>query len=277
MGLLDALLDKLQPAKTKDENKKLYFEALVEALEDGVLTNDEIDDLDAMRKKLRLQEADVAGMKLRAFQVAANAAAADGVVTPKEEKDLEKIKAYLGVDDSEIGRTKGTLNKMRMLYEIHKGNLPIVEIAGLGLNLGENAHISENAGLLEDPSGATPRAGATQSFKAGQPYRMGGGRTQALPDGALNQVASGTLTITNQRVLFNTGIRDKTWGMTFGRIAQVLVYSDGFGFVPDNAGPRFVRLSNKQEIELIAGIISRFLNPGPPPKEAAGKPTRRPG
>jgi hypothetical protein len=269
MGLLDTLLAKLQPAKSKDENKKMYFEALVEALEDGVLTNDEIDQLDTLRRQLRLQEEDVTGMKLRAFQVAANAAAADGVVTPQEQRDLDKIKSYLSIEDRELGHTRGTLNKMRMLYEIHKGNLPIVEIAGLALNLGEIAHITEPASLFEDPTGSV-RPGATVQVRAGQPFKMGAGRAQPMPEGALQQAATGTITITNQRVLFNTGIRDKTFGATYARLESAVVFTDGFGFVLENAPARYVRLTNKKEIELIAGIISRFMNP-PPPKDAGAK------
>jgi hypothetical protein len=269
MGLIQSLMEKLQPAGTKEENKKKYFEVLVEALDDGVLTNDEIEELDALRKQLRLSQEDVAGMKLRAFQAAVNAAAADGIVTPKEEKDLEKIKAYLGIQESEIGRNKGTLNKMRMLYEIHKGNLPIIEIAGLGLEFGETAHLEESAQAFEDPGGVV-RPNATLSFKAGQPYRMGAGRPQPLPEG-LTPVANGTLVVSNQRAIFNTGVRGKNFGMKFDRMTQVLVFTDGFGFVPDNAAPRYLRVENKQEIELIAGIISRRLNPPPPaPEKPAG-------
>lgn len=275
MGLLDAILDKLQPAKTKDENKKLYFDALVEALEDGILTNDEMSELDGLRKKLRLHESDVAGMKLRAFQVAANAAAADGVVTPKEERDLQKIKSYLGIEDNEIGRTRGTLNKMRMLYEIHKGNLPMLEIPGLGLNHGESAHVSENAGMYEDESGTAVRPNSTIQIKPGQPYRMGAGRAQPLPIEALQHAASGTFTITNNRLLFNTGIQGKTFGATYGRIAGILVFTDGFGIVPDNAPARYFRVDNKQELELMAGILSRFLNPpAEKPGEAPAGPKR---
>jgi hypothetical protein len=270
MGLLDTLLAKLTPGKSKDENKKMYFEALVEALEDGVLTNDEIDQLDKLRRQLRLQEDDVTGMKLRAFQVAANAAAADGVVTPQEQRDLDKIKSYLSIEDRELGHTRGTLHKMRMLYEIHKGNLPIVEIAGLALNLGEIAHITEPATLHEDPTGSV-RPGATVQVRPGQPFKMGAGRSAPMPEGSLQQAATGTLTITNQRILYNTGVREKTFGATYARLESVLVYTDGFGFLLENAPARYVRVANKKEIELIAGVISRFMNP-PPPKDNNAKP-----
>jgi hypothetical protein len=101
-----------------------------------------------------------------------------------------------------------------------------------------------------------------------------------MPTEQLEQVGTGTMIITNQRILFHTGNPTVNFGMRYERMTSVLVFNNGFGLYPDNAGPRFVRINDIHEIEMMAGMISRFLNPPspppPPPPDKAGPPRSTP-
>lgn len=257
MGLFKALVDRLKvkPSRNAEDSKKIFYGALLKAVQDGELTLSEMSDLDELRAELRLTDEDVKVMRVKAFQVAVNAATADGLITPKEEKDLQTIKSYLGLAEGEVARNRGTLNKMRVLFEIQKGNLPIETIPGLGLKLGEMAHVSKSAILLEATG---PVAPAGVVLKRGAPYRMGAGRPTLMPESGLVSVATGSMTVTNQRLMFNAG--QKSFGLRYEKILTIAVYADGYAIQADTGGLRFLRLELRQDLEMIAAILSRFLN-----------------
>ena len=273
MSFISTLVAKLglKSAGTLEERKAQYQEVLLEAMEDGVLTNDEIEELDQLRKDLKLKDDDVKAMRMKAFQKAVEVVKADGLFTPKEEKDLEKIKAYLGVGETDVSKNRVTLAKMRVLYEIQRGNLPIDEIPGLGLEHGEQTHLSVGATLHEPQGGPkAPPPGTGPQFKAGKPFRMGAGRLMPLPEAELNQLAAGSLTITNRRFMFNSG--KVTFRFKFEKIQGITVFTDGFVVEADTGEPRIVKLNDRKDLEVIAAIVSRYLNPPPPKPEGAGAP-----
>jgi hypothetical protein len=282
MSFIQSLVQKLglKSAGTLEERKAQYLEVLMQAMEDGVLTDDEIEELDQLRKDLGLKDDDIKAMRMKAFQKAVEVVKSDGLFTPKEERDLEKIKGYLGVGETDVARNRTTLAKMRVLYEVQRGNLPIDEIAGLGLEPGEQTHVSVGA-TLHEPAGAT-RVGAPGSgpvIKAGAPYKMGAGRIGVLPEAELTQAATGAFTITNRRVMFNSG--KVTFRYKYEKLVGVTIFADGFVIASDTGEPRIVKLNDRKDLELIAAIISRYLNPPPPKPEGPPRPaspgSSRPG
>lgn len=273
MGLISSLAQKLgfSPAGTLEERKAKYHQVLMKAMEDGVLTDDEIEELDTMRKQLGLKEDDVRGMRMKAFQKAVEVVKADGLFTPKEERDLEKIKGYLGVVENAVAKDRHTLAKMRVLYEVHRGNLPIDEIPGLGLDPGEQCHISVGATLHEAPKDAkilTPAAGP--NIAVGKPFKMGAGRVQPLPEADLTLVTPGSLTITTHRLMFNSG--KTAFRLRYDKLQQIVVFADGLIVTADTGGPRIIKLKDNKDLELIAAIVSRYLNPPPPKAGDKAKP-----
>lgn len=275
MGFITSLVQKLglKSAGTLEERKAQYQEVLLQAMDDGVLTNDEIEELDQLRKDLGLKEDDIKAMRMKAFQKALEVVKADGIFTPKEERDLEKIKAYLGVGEVDVSKNQVTLAKMRVLYEIQRGNLPVDEIPGLGLEHGEQTHMSVGASLHDPKEGSkvtSPAAGP--AFKPGRPYRMGAGRIMPLPEAELEEMAKGSFTITNRRVMFNSG--KVTFRYKYDKLTSVTVFTDGFVFLADTGSgePRVVKLNDRKDLEVIAAIISRYLNPPPPKAEGQGQP-----
>ncbi len=273
MGFITSLVQKLglKSAGTLEERKAQYQEVLLQAMDDGVLTNDEIEELDQLRKDLGLKDDDIKAMRMKAFQKALEVVKADGVFTPKEERDLEKIKSYLGVGEVDVSKNQVTLAKMRVLYEIQRGNLPIDEIPGLGLELGEQTHMSVGATLHEPKEGSrVTQAGSGPAFKAGKPYRMGAGRLMPLPEAELAEMAKGSLTITNRRVMFNSG--KTAFRFKYELLMSVTVFTDGFVFAADTGSgePKVIKLNDRKDLEVIAAIISRYMNPPAPKGEGQG-------
>lgn len=271
MSFIQSFVQKLglTPAGTIEERKAQYNKVLMAAMDDGVLSDDEIEELDQLRKVLKLKDDDVKALRLRAFQKAVEVVKADGLFTPKEERDLEKIKGYLGVVETDVVKNRVTLAKMRVLYEIHRGNLPLDEVPGLGLEHGEQCHFSIPAVAFEarDAKGIVE---AGPIITHGKAYRMGEGRLQALPESELTQLASGSLTITTRRFMFNSG--KTVFRLRYEKIDSITVFTDGFVAVAEGGVPRVVKLADSKDMEVISAIVSRYLNPPPPKPPGPARP-----
>ena len=277
MGIIQTFAQKmgLNVLGTLEERKAQYEAVLLAAMADGVLTESEIKELDALRKTLKMKEEDVRVIRLKAFQKAIDAVKADGMFTPKEEIDLEKIRDYLGLSETEMVRNRVTLAKMRVLYEIHKGNLPLDEIPGLGLEKGEQTHMCVSASFFAvRPDTRLLHRGAGPIFKAGTPYRMGAGRVFPLTETELGDEVVGTWTITNQRVMFNSG--QHAFRLRYDKLLGVTVFADAFLLEVDTGDPRVIRPTERKDLEVILAIMSRYLNPPPPNKAKAAPPTGKP-
>jgi hypothetical protein len=278
MGIIETLAQKigLQPQGTLQERKATYEKVLLEAMADGVLTQAEMDELDSLRKQLKLKDEDVGPLRMKAFQRALQAVKADGLFTPKEERDLEKIAAYLDVDGKTVTHNQQTLAKMRVLYEIHRGNLPLDEVPGLGLETGEQTHLSMPAtyyAVRKDTRLLAPGIG--QVIKAGAPYRMGAGRLNPLAEAELGDAVLGTLTLTSRRLMFNSG--QHAFRLKFDKLLGITVFADGMLLEVDTGEPRVLVPGDRRELEVIFAILSRYLNPPaapskPGPSTAPGKP-----
>lgn len=109
MGIFQTIVNKYKDAKQKSLNKKEFKQALVQAVNDGKLTIEEIDELDKKKNEFGLTDEDVKGMKAEIFAAAFAIAKNDKQVTEDEEKELKEIQKYLGLADDEIQTSKKNL------------------------------------------------------------------------------------------------------------------------------------------------------------------------
>lgn len=277
VGIIQNLAQKigLNVLGTLEERKAQYELVLLEAMADGVLTEAEIKELDALRTTLKMKDEDVRVIRLKAFQRAIDAVKADGLFTPKEEHDLEKIRGYLGLGESELARNRATLAKMRVLYEIHKGNLPLDEVPGLGLERGEQTHMCVPATFFAVRHDTRLlNRGAGPVFNAGTPYRMGAGRVFPLAESELGDEVLGTWTVTNQRVMFNSG--QHAFRLRYEKLVNVTVFADAFLLQVDTGEPRVIRPAERKDLEVILAVMSRYLNPPPTSKNSTATPGGKP-
>jgi hypothetical protein len=119
-----------------------FREAVLEAVKDGKLTKQEIDALETKREELGLSLDVLDAIRVQAYVTAFQTVSSDKDITDDEWDELEQIQDYLGVTDTEIGKTKKELLRLRVLSEIRKGNLPVVDVS-LILKPNEVAYWSE--------------------------------------------------------------------------------------------------------------------------------------
>lgn len=269
MSFLQSLVNsfKAKPSRSPEEAKKEFFQLLLAAVRDGELTSDEIEELEEKREELGLTAADVNGMKTRAFQIAMNAATADGIITPKEERDLEKIRAYLGVSERDFSKNKSNFNRMRFLYEVQRGNLPLIDVPGLHLMPREAAHFNTKAVLMEgigpvrnknwheEPSGLLLQTEANLMQPA--QYQAEQCKGHRLPDRGLTQVVDGSLSLTNQRVVFNA--ISNWFSHKYENIAYARLYEDALVIGLAKGGFKVVAFANPEDADLIGYTLAKYL------------------
>jgi DNA polymerase-3 subunit epsilon len=96
LTLLD-VIDEGAPAGTT-----AYLELLFDALEDGDISNDEVEALEALRASYELSAADVQAAHEAFLLALAHRAVHDGVVTREERRELTDIALLLAVDESGV-------------------------------------------------------------------------------------------------------------------------------------------------------------------------------
>jgi len=81
MGIFNTIIDKYKTAKQKSLNKKEFREILLQAVNDGKLTKEEIDNLDKKKTEFGLTDDDIKGVRAEIFAAAFSVAKDDKQVT----------------------------------------------------------------------------------------------------------------------------------------------------------------------------------------------------
>lgn len=127
-----------------------FRQAVLEAVRDGKLTKEEIDGLETMREELDLPLEVLDAIRVQAYVIAFQHVREDVEVTDDEWDELEHIQDYLGLKDREIAKNKKELLRLRVLTEIKKGNLPVVDLSHLILQKDETPYWSEPVTLQRE-------------------------------------------------------------------------------------------------------------------------------
>jgi hypothetical protein len=171
----------------------------------------------------------------------ATAALADDHLTEDEEDALAAVAEAVGFTQADFQRT-GVYTQLQVA-KLNDGRLPVVGAPVLMAKRGEVVHLETPAALLKEVSVREWRAGSQGvSFRVakGVRYRVGSTRGRLVTVGTQIQTAdSGTLSVTNQRVVF-LGNR-KTIDMPYTKLLGMHLYSDAVSF----------SLSNRQDAPLI--------------------------
>lgn len=261
MGMLRTLIDRHQAKKQQQANRAQFVAALRAAARDGVLTPEEMAELDHQREVLGLGEEDIRPVRAEVFRLAYEAAAADGAISPAEEHELRRIQAYLEIPEAEIAATTQDLSKLRLIYEVQQGNLPEVTPRGLALLKGERCHWSEPASLLEERVVGRRYEGGSHGVSiriaTGVSYRVGAHRGRLLTDTAIVPVSTGELVVTSQRLVFQ-GDR-KSFTVKLDKLLNVELYSDGLSVTPESGKPKLVQVPRRVGLEIAAAILAKVM------------------
>ena len=108
MGLLDLF------RKKADVNKEAFRAEVKDAVKDGKLTAEGVRHLEKRKAELDVDvaSADQTIIRREAFQVAADAVIAGGRISAAEEKELQRIQAYLGLKDVQVAQTRVELARL---------------------------------------------------------------------------------------------------------------------------------------------------------------------
>lgn len=230
---------KKQVAKTLNRTKKYQDE--------------EGKEFDQLTKQLNLtaSEADQVVNEVRTAIVEEFSAKiiADLRVSPEETETFERLCKDLHVTIDRESRE--ALEKLQLLWNIENGDLPVYE-PGIILQKNELCHYKANVDLYENRKVAAgvKYAGPTYRLKIakGFYYRLGDISTQRVSKDVMTLIDSGTLHITNKRIIFNGSKQNKT--IRYNQIVDLHPYSDGVEIVKETGKPPTFMLNNSDGVAL---------------------------
>lgn len=263
MGILHKILQKYKDAKKKSLNKEEFRQLLLNAVNDGKLTKEELEELDRKKIEYGLIDVDINGMRVNSYAAAFTAIKQDRQVTKEEEQELEKIQKYLGITDGEIQSNKKELARLRLLYEIQQGNIPTVAVTNLVMQKDEKAYWSEPAILAEEKiinrSYVGGSRGVSLRVMKGVSYRIGSYRGHVVNETGVVAVSNGALVITSKRFIFQGD--KKSFAVNLNKILDIKVFSNGIHFSENNRlKPRLVKFVEEGNNHIIAAILTYAIN-----------------
>lgn len=262
MGFLSAISDKISAMRQRAKDKEAFLEALVRAADDGKLSDDEMKALESRYKELGLTEDDLKGIRAQAYNAALRAAQSDGRISADEELELNKLQEFFKIPNTEIAKSKKDLARLRLLTEIHDGNLPTASVPNVVLQKKEVPYWSEPGDLLEERVVGRRYEGGSRGVSLrimkGVSYRIGGSRGHIVTDKAVVPVSTGQLVITNKRIIFRGDA--KSFSFKLDKLLETNFYADGVRLTDDKGKPRVIRFTEEGNIDVVGAILSHAIN-----------------
>ncbi len=260
MGLRDMLFGKKEAA-----NKVTYREEVKRAVADGKLTADNMARLEKLKTELDVTAAsqDFTMVRREQYQTAADAMMKQGALSEAEEKELQRIQAFLGLKDQQIAQTKVELGRLRILTDMRAGKFPEISaqnvvMRGLKLAEGEIAHWAEIAiGLeAEDPGGA---AGVGLKLPPRMAYQPGTAAAYTLSLKGATPVAEGHLIMTSARFVMKG--TDKVSSFAYDKPDEINLYKDGVRLRMGKGRAILFKFRSLESADFIGLLIAKGLNP----------------
>lgn len=208
-----ALFDFVSSILEKRRGVREYQAMLSRFLGDGVLSDDEQQQLKALQATYHLSDADLRAVQCAGASNAFKQITSDERITEEERKALGAILNFFGIEKTDIQFDQSAFNKYYSLALIDQGVLPAITNGNHDLNIvfkkGEVLHHGQSA-VLRKLKRVTTRVhygGFTSSIKItkGLRYRVGSLRVGATTTETLAAEDSGGFYLTNQRVGFMGG------------------------------------------------------------------------
>jgi hypothetical protein len=205
-----------------------YQRLLQQALDDGVLSPEEIEELESVRRQGALTPEEVRTAALAIYRVALRDAAADARLTADEAATLERLQVQLGLSEHDLGRDFNRLSRLRLLARVAEGNMPEVQ-SPVQLVPEERCHWVVQCTLADRISvpQSTRRNLNSISFRVPgtEPFAAAGERDELRPAEDILPNDLGALIITSRRTIFQGAKR--TISVPHARTEAVSLYGDG--------------------------------------------------
>lgn len=260
MGLKDMLF-----GKKEDANKVAYRDEVKKAVADGKLTPEKVKHLEKLKNELDVGAAaqDFTMVRREQYQTAADAMMAQGKLTEAEEKELQRVQAFLGLKDQQIAQTKVELGRLRMLTDMRSGKFPEISSAnvlmrGLKLAEGEVAHWGEIAIMLEgeDTGGSV---GAGLKLMPNMAYQPGSVGTSMVPLKGATPMDEGHLIMTSLRLIMKG--QTKVTAFTYDKPEEINLYKDGVRLRLGKGRAVLFKFRSLESADFIGLLMAKGLNP----------------
>ncbi|HEX6135157.1 MAG TPA: hypothetical protein VFZ24_14410 [Longimicrobiales bacterium] len=224
-----ALLVLHRMAGRRRRRARLEYQRLLQrALDDGVLTPEELSELEAVRAEGDLTPDEVRVAALAIYRGALRDAAADARLTAEEDATLKRLQEQLGLEEHDLGADFAQLSRLRMLARVAAGNMPQVH-SPVPLVPDERCHWVVQCTLAEriPLPHATRRALAGNSFLVlgRDPFEATGPRDTLRPAEDILPNDIGVLVVTSRRTIFQGAKR--TISIPHARLEHLKLYADG--------------------------------------------------
>lgn len=235
----------------------------LEAARDGVFTDDELKEFEALQVQLGLTDDQIKSLRVEVYSATLKAAKSDARLNDDEIHSLERLVVHFSLDSEEAKHSYEELARYRLLYEIERGNLPISQVPGLISKRGEISYWCEPVQVFEEKIVKKYQVGQSSGFSVriakGISYRVGSSRGQTVTETGLVMVGKGDFAITTHRLVFlgaSTSIE-----MPWSKVVNLQLYSDALAvFVGSRSKPLFIKPINHHNLEVIAATISQIVN-----------------
>jgi hypothetical protein len=209
-----------------------YERRIAEVLRDEHLSDAEREQLARLRKALRIDER----MAIAMFHHAAepivnrrwNEAISDRRLGDDEQRALDALARNFGTRIDIDGATKAQLDRFHWYWLMERGTFPNVS-APINLQRDEVCHFSARAQVYEmrTETERTNSSGASVRIKImkGVYYRVGTTSTQRITREVLRQIDTGTLYVTNKRLIFDGARKNSV--IRLSAILSIVPYADG--------------------------------------------------
>jgi Chloroplast envelope transporter len=260
MGLKDMLF-----GKKEDANKVAYRDEVKKAVADGKLTPEKVKHLEKLKNELDVGAAaqDFTMVRREQYQTAADAMMAQGKLSEAEEKELQRVQAFLGLKDQQIAQTKVELGRLRMLTDMRAGKFPEISSAnvlmrGLKLAEGEVAHWGEIAIMLEgeDTGGSV---GAGLKLMPNMAYQPGSVGTSMVPLKGATPMDEGHLIMTSLRLIMKG--QTKVTAFTYDKPEEINLYKDGVRLRLGKGRAVLFKFRSLESADFIGLLMAKGLNP----------------
>src|SRR5690606_1074338 len=164
--------------------RAVYQRRLEAAVADGILTQEEIAELERLRQEKDLTPAEVRMAARATYRTILREALRDSRLTAEEDRTLRHLQAQLGLSDHELGEDSEQLSRLRTLGRLEAGQLPVIEVP-IQLVPHERAHWLVQAAFAEQlniPSpGRRELRGVPMPIEGDAPFNAEGERDALRP------------------------------------------------------------------------------------------------
>lgn len=255
------VFERIAAALTPNTARRALRRAVLEALEDGVLTDEEIAALDAKRRELGLPDDALTSLRATAYAAALRAVTRDQRLSPDEVEELRRVTSHFGVTEQQQLASAEDLAHYRFLLEAEEGRLPEVSVSGLLLGDDEVAHWAEAAQAYEFQR-TTKRvtSGGGSSVRIAKGYSVRSSRSVAMTfeEDAMRPVGDGRLVVTSERIVFLSA--SYAFEAPRAAILEAGAFSGGVSVALKKAKrPVVFRITNTRAAERIQAVIAGFV------------------